>query len=74
MSVTVEHILNEAMNLRPSERAVIAQQLIHSLSIDEDEIEQEWLNLAHKRLSDIKSNNVMPVTWAEIKEKIKNRR
>lgn len=73
MKHNVEHILNEAMNLKPSERAVIAQQLINSISTNEDEIEQEWLELAEDRFNDIKSKKIKPVTWKAIKERIKNR-
>jgi putative addiction module component (TIGR02574 family) len=71
MKHSVEHILNEAMNLKPSERAVIAQQLINSISTKEDEIEQEWLNLVEKRFHELKSKKVTPVSWKEIKERIK---
>ena len=70
---SVERILNEAMHLKPSERAVIAQQLINSISVNEDELEQEWLNLAEQRFNEIKSKKVKPVSWKEIKERIKNR-
>lgn len=73
MKHNVEHVLNEAMNLKPSERAVIAQQLINSISTNEDEIEQEWLNLAEHRFNEMKSKKVKPVRWEEIKERIKNR-
>lgn len=73
MKHNAEHILNEAMNLKPSERAVIAQQLINSISVNEDDIEQEWLNLAEQRFNSIKSKKIKPVKWNEIKERIKNR-
>lgn len=69
----IEHILNEAMNLKPSERAIIAQQLISSISTNEDEIEQEWLMLAEQRFNQIKSKKVKPVRWNEIKERMRNR-
>ena len=73
MKHNAEHILNEAMSLKPSERAVIAQQLINSISQPEDEIEQEWLTLAEQRFREIRSKKVKAVSWKEIKNRIKNR-
>lgn len=73
MKHNAEHILNEAMNLKPSERAVIAQKLINSISADEGEIETEWLKLAEHRFNEMKSGKVKPVSWNEIKERIKKR-
>jgi len=67
----VENILNEAMNLRPSERAMLAQRLINSLSAQDDEIEEQWLELSNQRLEELKNNYVKPVSWEEIRATVK---
>ena len=63
MKSTIEQIINEALNLRPSERAVLAQKLISSLSTDEDSIEQEWLDLSIQRVKQIQNKKVSTVSW-----------
>ena len=68
----IENILNEAMNLRPSDRALLAQRLINSLNIEDDDIEQQWLDLAKKRLKEIKSGAVKTLSWEEIKNAVKH--
>jgi hypothetical protein len=67
----LENILNQAMNLRPSDRALLAQKLINSLSIDEDNIEQQWLALAEKRYKELNEGSVKPKNWDEIRSGIK---
>ncbi|MCP4350357.1 MAG: addiction module protein [Desulfobacterales bacterium] len=67
-----EFILNEALSLTPSERATIAHCLISS--IDEpamEDVEQEWIELAQKRLSELENNEVKAVSWKDLKQKIR---
>ena len=66
----IENILNEAMNLRPSDRALLAQQLINSLSQGDDDTEQAWLDLSEKRLNELKSGVVKPLSWKEIRKSV----
>ena len=67
----LESILNKAMSLRPSDRALLAQKLINSLSFDEDDIEQQWLALAEKRYKELYNQSVKSTGWDEIKSSIK---
>lgn len=67
----VEIILNDALSLTPSERALIAHRLISSIDDTEKDVEQEWMTLAEKRLSELENNDVTSVTWNELKERIR---
>ena len=67
----IENILNQTMNLRPSDRAILAQKLINSLSIEEDDIEQQWLELAEKRFKELNNGGVKPISWKEIRNAVK---
>lgn len=71
MANSVENILNEAMNLRPSERAVLAQRLISSLSAYDDDIEAQWLELSKQRFEELKNNSIGQISWEEIREAVK---
>ena len=73
MASKVEFILSEALTMSPSERALVAHCLI--ASIDEpadDNVELEWIELARKRLAELESGKVDPVTWDELKQKIRS--
>ncbi len=71
MANSVENILNEAMNLRPSERAVLAQRLISSLSAYDDDIEAQWLELSKQRFEELKNNSIGQISWEEIRAAVK---
>jgi hypothetical protein len=74
MQKNVENIINKALNLRPSDRAILAQKLINSLTPSEDEVEQEWLDIVNKRDIEIKEGKESLVNWGKIKDKIKKAR
>jgi putative addiction module component (TIGR02574 family) len=74
MQKNVENIINKALNLRPSDRAILAQKLINSLTPSEDEVEQEWLDIVNKRDVEIKEGKESLVNWEKIKDKIKKAR
>lgn len=72
MSTKVEFLLNEALSLSSSERANIAHCLISSIDEPvEENVDQEWIGLAKKRLLELKNGEVKPVSWNEIKEKVR---
>ena len=72
MTSKVESVLNEALSMSPSERAMVAHCLISSIDEPADEnVEQEWLTLARKRLAELESGEVKPVTWDELKRRIR---
>ena len=66
------HLLNEAMSMSPEERAQIAHCLIYSLEQpSEKNVDIEWITLAEKRLAELETGGVSPVTWDELKRKIR---
>ena len=50
-------------------RASLIQKLIDSL--DDSQLESEWLDLAEKRLEELQQGNAQSVTWDSIKQNIK---
>jgi len=58
----------EMFQLDPSERAVLAQQLLESL--DQQELEQEWFDLAERRSAELESGEVKPLSWKEIRDQV----
>lgn len=74
MASNIAHVLKEALAMTPSERATIAHCLIASIedTIDKN-VEEEWLEIAQKRLDELKNNKVNTVCWNEIKEQIRSK-
>lgn len=74
MASNITHVLKEALTMTPSERATIAHCLIASIEdIIDKNVEEEWLELAQKRLDELKNNKVNSVSWNEIKEQIRSK-
>ena len=68
----VESLLNDALSMNPYDRAMIAHCLISSIDHPpEENVEQAWLTLAEKRLSELENHEVEPVSWNELKQKIR---
>jgi len=73
MTEKAEFILGEALSVSPEDRAMIAHCLISSLEQSvEENADREWLRLAEKRLSELENNEVKPVSWNELKLKIRD--
>ncbi len=65
-----QQIIESIMNLSEYSRAELAQKLLDSL--DNTEMESEWISLAEKRLAEIESGQVRPISWNEIKTEVTN--
>ncbi len=73
MASKVEFLLNEALSMSPTEKAMIVHCLISSMDEPtEENVDKEWLKLAEKRLSELENNVVTPVSWNDLKQKVRN--
>ena len=72
MKSKADFLLNEALSMSPAERATLAHCLISSLDHPKDEIvDAEWIKLSQKRLADLESGKISPVSWDSIKKKVR---
>ncbi|MFZ2630772.1 MAG: addiction module protein [Desulfosalsimonadaceae bacterium] len=72
MTTKSEFILNEALSMSPAGRARIAHCLIYSLEEPITEsVDAQWIQLSQKRLEELESGTVQPVSWEEIKKKVR---
>ena len=64
-------ILNEALQLPPEARAVLAGRLLESLDSGLDEgAEREWEVELPRRLAEVDSGRVRMMPWAEVRRRI----
>ncbi len=62
------------MALPATTRALLAQDLMASLDSETDaDVEQAWLELAERRLDELKSGQVKPVPGPAVLERVRNR-
>ena len=72
MTAKSEFILNEALTMSPEERARMARCLIQSLeSPSSENVDEKWVELARKRLQELESGAVKPVSWETIKKEVR---
>lgn len=72
MTSKLESVLNEALTLNTSQRAMLARSLISSIdAAPEEGVEAAWMDLARKRLAELDSGEVKPVSWESIKDQVR---
>ena len=73
---TATDILDQALNLPDTERALIAERLIFSLDPATDpevELELAWQEEVKKRLAQIDRDKVQCVPWEEVRDRLRGK-
>jgi putative addiction module component (TIGR02574 family) len=72
MSLTLDQITDEAMQLPATSRAMLADKLVESLELEEpDEIQRVWSAEAIRRRDEVRSGQVQPVPGEEVLEEVR---
>ncbi|MEA2103693.1 MAG: addiction module protein [Candidatus Cloacimonadota bacterium] len=69
----IDKIISEAESLSVTGRIFVIDSLLKSLNSPNPETDKKWVQLAKKRLEDIRSNNVKTVAGNEVFAKIRER-
>lgn len=70
--MTFSQIIESAKHLNSNERALVAHCLISSLETQQDDnVEDEWADLAASRYQELVSGKVKSVSWDDIKKEVK---
>ena len=64
--MTTQQLIDEAVSLPVEERALVADSLLRSLNAPEGEAERKWVALAQRRLAEVRSGQVKPITGEEV--------
>jgi len=71
--IPVHTIYSDALMLNLQDRVSLVNMLMESIEkTNDDSIEKAWLQTSKKRLEQLLTGKVQPVSWAEIKKKIIN--
>lgn len=72
--MNTDKLREAALALPADERAHLAHDLLHSLESPPDpDVESAWLAEIEKRARELADGTVVPVDWAEARERIRQR-
>ena len=69
----IQELIDEANALPVDERAVVIESLLKSLNPNESTIDDKWTAVAEKRLAELDTGQVQPVSGEEVFSKIRSR-
>jgi putative addiction module component (TIGR02574 family) len=72
-SIKTKDLITEVISIPVEERAIIVDSLLKSLNSPESDIDKKWAAVAKKRLSQLRSGEVQPVSGEEVFQRIWNR-
>jgi putative addiction module component (TIGR02574 family) len=73
MPLTLDQLAEEAMQLPPASRALLAERMVESLDAgDRDEIERAWTTEALRRRDEVRSGRVQPIPGEQVVAEIRN--
>ncbi|MDP2156376.1 MAG: addiction module protein [Nitrospirota bacterium] len=69
----MKEIIQEAASLPIEERAMVVDSLLKTLNPPDVDIEKEWVEIAKKRLAELRSDRMKAVSGDEVFSKIRQR-
>jgi hypothetical protein len=64
--MTTKQLIEEALSLPVEERALVVDSLLRSLNTPEVSVDAQWVEVARKRLQELRSGAVKPVPGGEV--------
>ena len=71
--MTTKELIEEVVSLPVEERAIIADSILRSLNPPESEIDRKWVQVAQRRLAELRANEVQPVPGEHVFAKVRKR-
>ncbi|MBI2840186.1 MAG: addiction module protein [Acidobacteria bacterium] len=68
-----KEIIEEAQALPVEQRAMVVDSLLRTLNPPDAEMDKEWISVAKRRLSELRSGRVNPVSGEEVFAKARER-
>lgn len=68
-----KQILKEAESLPVEERAAVVDSLLQTLNPPDPKIDKKWITVAKRRLTELRSGQVNPISGKKVFGNVKNR-
>jgi putative addiction module component (TIGR02574 family) len=73
MPLTLDQLAEEAMQLPPASRALLAERMVESLDAgDRDEIQRAWTTEAVRRRDEVRSGRVQSIPGEQVVAEVRN--
>ena len=70
---SVEEIIKEAESLPVADRAVVVDSLLRTLNHPNPGVDRKWVEVAKRRLTELRSSRVKPVPGDEVFARVRER-
>jgi len=70
---STEDIIQEAASLPVEERIIVVDSLLRTLNIPNPDLDKEWVDVAKRRLTELRSGRVHPVPGDQVFARIRER-
>ena len=71
MTKIMHRVINDIQELSSNERSTLLKFLIASMDeVHDQDSDEQWANLAQKRLQEIESGDVNTVSWDQLKQRV----
>jgi len=64
--VTMKELIEEVASLPVEERAMVADSILRTLNPPDAEIDRKWMQVAQRRLAELRSGKVKPIPGEEV--------
>jgi putative addiction module component (TIGR02574 family) len=71
MTVTVDELLRQALELEPRARAELAALLLDSVPAEpREDVESAWVTEVARRVRELESGSVATIPWEEVRDRL----
>ena len=64
--MTMKELIKEVASLPVEERAMVADSILRTLNPPDAEIDRKWMQVAQRRLAELRSGKVKPIPGEEV--------
>lgn len=68
--MTMKELIEEVASLPVEERAIVADSILRSLNPPESNIDHKWVQVAQRRLAELRSGKVRPTPGEQVFAKV----
>ncbi len=68
--MTMKELIEAVVSLPVDERAIVADAVLRSLDAPESEIDRKWVQVAQRRLAEVRAREIKPIPGEQVFAKV----